>query len=66
MTKVFLMVVISYTNQPSITYRAITKTVEDCYAEGAMLAKQAPPEGDNVVKYFIGCSFEEPASWTPL
>jgi uncharacterized protein YcsI (UPF0317 family) len=65
MGKVILLVVIAYTNHPSITYRAATAGMSDCYAQAAMLAK-APPIDEDVTKYMIGCSFEEPIPDVPL
>ena len=64
MTKVFLMVVIVYTNQPVKQYHEITKSSDECHAREVELYQTIP--ADNVVKYFLGGSFEEPAEFTPV
>ncbi len=64
MTKVFLMVVIFYTNQPAKQYHEATNGSDDCHAREVELYQTIP--ADNVVKYFLGCSFEEPAEFTPI
>lgn len=64
MTKVFLFVVIAYVNQPSKSYHQEMKGIDECRATEAELYQTIP--SDNVEKYIIGCSFEEPAPQYPL
>jgi hypothetical protein len=59
MGKVILMVVIIYSNQPSKTYRGATEGKDDCQRQEVIIAKN-PPIDENMTKFMIGCSFEEP------
>jgi hypothetical protein len=61
MTKVFLMITIVYLGpQPNKNYHVLMKNEADCHATELWLKRDAPPAGDGVEKYFIGCSFERP------
>jgi hypothetical protein len=66
MSKVFLVVMIIYGNHPMTSYRGVTTGAEDCNAQAAALALKAPPDDDDVTKYTIGCSFEEPWLKVPI
>ena len=59
------MVVIAFSDKPSETRKTVMKNADDCYATAALLAK-APPIDEDVIKYLIGCSFEEPVEHAPL
>jgi len=59
MGKVILMVIIIYNNQPQRTYRAATEGKDDCHNQEVILAKN-PPIDEDMIKFMIGCSFEEP------
>jgi hypothetical protein len=65
MTKVFLLVVIVYANgQPIKQYHEPVAGIDECHAREIELYQTIPSNG--VVKYFLGCSFEEPAEFTPV
>ena len=66
MTKVFLMVVIAYTNMPTKQYHEEMKNVDECHAREVEIYQDTIVPADNVKKYFIGCSFEDPAEFTPV
>lgn len=66
MGKVILLVIIVFNDGPSKTYRMPTNGLVDCYTQAAELSQVAPPSADNVVKYLIGCSFEERLEQYPL
>lgn len=59
MIKVLLMVVIVFNNKPSVTYKVVMKDTADCYTHALELSK-SPPIDDDVTKFLIGCSFEDP------
>jgi hypothetical protein len=59
MAKVILMVMIIYNNQPNKTYRGATEGKDDCHRQEVILATN-PPIDEDVTKFIIACSFEEP------
>jgi hypothetical protein len=57
--KVLLLVVIVFNDHPPVTYKTPTEGAADCYTQALELSKNTPPEGEHIIKYLIGCSFEE-------
>ena len=64
MGKILLIVVIAFSDKPTVKYEVEMKSTIDCYEQAIELSKN-PPIGDNVVKYLIGCLFEDHLPITP-
>ena len=65
MGKILLIVVIVFSDKPTVKYEVEMKTTEDCHRSEEVLYR-SPPAGDNVVKYLIGCLFEDHLPITPI
>ena len=65
MGKIILIVVIVFSDKPIATYKATMGTAAECHRQEAILSEN-PPIDDDVVKYMIGCSFEEQLPTAPV
>ena len=65
MGKVLLIVVIVFSDKPVVTYKVAMGTTAECHKQEEILSENPPIDVD-VVKYLIGCSFEEHLPIIPL